>query len=95
MTNRWFITQVRLGQIIELYVKYSKLGVLGPSLSPTGDQAKSQDENSTTTGRKEGTQKRDQTDFLTSIWSPHEFHPHHQFWICPPLHLHCSYFFIR
>jgi hypothetical protein len=36
-----------------LCIKYTKLGVLGPSFTKTGDEMRSQDENNTQKGNKE------------------------------------------
>jgi hypothetical protein len=52
-----------------LCIKYSKLGVLGPSFAETVDEMRSQDENSTQRGNK------DPNYFSSLTWSSEEFYP--------------------
>jgi len=55
--------------ILEIFIKYPKLGLLGPNFVKTGDELKNQDENSAV--KKEGTQTVSLSKlFLTGVSSP-------------------------
>jgi len=51
---------------IELYLKYSKLGPSGPSFSKTGDEVRSQGENSTHWEREGWEKKEHRTELVSS-----------------------------